>query len=584
MKLEKTACLFCGSEKCTPFRSVTDIVTCASCGSIYLRTRPDQETIRTLFHHTDDSSYLRPPDTVRVARQSGLRRQGLVEEIISQNAAYNKGVWLDVGCGWGAMLDEVRDRGYFPKGIELAKDCLDFAAMQLNLPVSDTDLLGSKIESNSCSVISMMHTLQYLPYPKQAVSRAYDLLGDHGLFCGIVPNINSICSQHLKDKWPWLDAYRQFAYYSVESLVHLLQNAGFSVEKIYTTTGDYDQSGVLECIRQTVTGIDTPEKAKSLLPELMAANKGEEIHFFARKSAPSMAREAAPGVAYSGQTCPCCGSLETQQIRKVEGYDYFQCLACESLFLDTKFLAQIDSGLSLVKYEEGYWKMELDSAKQRSYGAALARMAEAIYYCKRPIKKFLDIGTGPGYFLDAIAKYLPDNHDIFYGVELFPPEIQYRTNSKNYIIGDLGDLKDKFDCGICIEVIEHLTPKTLTGLLKKLAEASNPGALYIFNTGMPDYVLHEDINYLDPVRRGHLVSYSLKAMSFIAGRFGFTARPITGKTWAFVLELTGTAHAPAEDIRDRIWNASAENLNILTDQNMGDILKILGRESSRAYN
>jgi 2-polyprenyl-3-methyl-5-hydroxy-6-metoxy-1,4-benzoquinol methylase len=242
----------------------------------------------------------------------------------------------------------------------------------------------------------------------------------------------------------------------------------------------------------------------------------------------------------------------------------------------------MDEGASIVKYEEAYWNAELKSARERSYGPALARMAEALYYCKRPVQKFLDIGTGPGYFLDAVAKLLPAHAALFYGVELFPPEPHLRTQSKNYITGDIGALKDKYDCGMCIEVIEHITPNMLNDLLQKLAAVSNPGALYIFNTGMPNYVLNEDIDYLDPVRRGHIVSYSLKAMALIAAKYGFTAHEIIGKTWAFVLEYDATAN-PAEDIRDRVWNALPHNLDILCDPEMGSVLRVLGLETSRAY-
>lgn len=281
--------------------------------------------------------------------------------------------------------------------------------------------------------------------------------------------------------------------------------------------------------------------------------------------------------------CPCCFSKDVQFLKNSGGYDYYQCLSCHSLFIDEEYLKKIDAGFNIVKYEEGYWREELESAWQRSYGPALARIAEAIYYCRIPITRFLDIGTGPGYVLDAIAKLLPGNADIFYGVEKFPPEPQFRTKSKNYIVGDLGDLTEKFDCGLCIEVIEHLTPNMLTDIFKKLAKVSNPNALYIFNTGMPEYVLNEDMDYLDPTRRGHLVSYSLKAIDLLAGKFGFSTHAIPGKTWAFALERSGKSDPSPQAIGERIWTALEYNLNILTDKDMGSVLKVLGLETSRAY-
>jgi hypothetical protein len=282
------------------------------------------------------------------------------------------------------------------------------------------------------------------------------------------------------------------------------------------------------------------------------------------------------------QICPCCHSKKVTLFKSVGEYNYFNCSNCDSIFLDTKYLLKIDTGHSIVKYEHDYWEEELASAKERSYGVALARMAEAIYYCKRPIENFLDIGTGPGYFLDAVKNLLPDHVSIFYGVELFPPEIQYRTTSENYFTCDLEELKKKFDCGICMEVIEHLTPVMLSDVFKKLAAISNPEALYIFNTGLPEYVKKEDIDYLDPTRRGHLVSYSLKAIHLLAKQYGFVTHRIIGKTWAFALEFTTTN--PEKDIRNRIWKAQKHNMDILTDSKMGSVLKILGSETVRAYN
>ncbi len=284
------------------------------------------------------------------------------------------------------------------------------------------------------------------------------------------------------------------------------------------------------------------------------------------------------------QICPCCNSKSTRQFIKVLEYDYYECKSCDTLFIDTNYLSKIDNGFNIVKYEEGYWKMELESAKDRAYGPALARMSEALYYCKRPVNKFLDIGSGPGYFLDAVKKLLPANAHHFYGVELFPPKEEFRSKSENYIIGDLGDLTDKYDCGICVEVVEHLTPKMFDDILQKLARVSNPDALYIFNTGMPEYVKHEDMGYLDPTKRGHLVSYSLKAVSLMAGKYGFVVHRIPGKTWAYALELTDNKKAASADIRERIWHALPQNLNLLCDPEMGHVLKILGLETSRAYN
>ena len=278
------SCPFCNSDSATAFRECADIVTCSSCGLIYLRTRPNaQEMYRISQEYADDTSYIRPPDDIAVAKQSGLRRKELVDEIIDGYLGKQKGVWLDVGCGWGALLDEVRERGFIPRGIELTRKNVDFAVMQLEIPVSNSQLPDSTLAKNSCTVISMIHVLQYMPQPRQALEKIYDSLEEGGLFCGIVPNIFSFCSEALKENWTWLDPTHHYIHFSPETLTRALLEAGFNVEKIFTAVGDYGYDALMTCIGNTIPEADNPEKALERIPDLLAAGRGEEIHFFARK-------------------------------------------------------------------------------------------------------------------------------------------------------------------------------------------------------------------------------------------------------------------------------------------------------------
>lgn len=290
-------------------------------------------------------------------------------------------------------------------------------------------------------------------------------------------------------------------------------------------------------------------------------------------------------------TCVLCGETALKW-KRYSGYNYYSCSECESIFIDPEIIEKIDNDgdFSLRKYDDDYWQMEAVSSKERSWGVALARMAEVIYYARTPVKAFLDIGGGPGYFLDAVAQYLPEHKEKFYSVEKYPPPVSEngknsergRTISSNYITTGYKDLPQKVQAGMCIEVVEHLTPQMFEGILKDIAMVSDEEAVYIFNTGMPQYVLNEDPDYMDPVRRGHIVSYSLKGVARLAESYGFTTIPIPGKTWAFVLEYHSKS-LPDENITDRIWSALPENLDLLTSHHMGTVLKLLGLETARAY-
>jgi len=282
-EVEKINCLFCDSDKAVPISKRADIVTCLSCGVSYLRTRPTQEAMYQIYQgYANEASHMRPPDSVQEAKQAGLRRNYFIDEIISL-ANNTKGIWLDVGCGWGALLDEIRDRGYSPKGIEMTRNCLDFATMQLQIPVSNSQFIDSKIDAGSCKVVTMVHVLEHLPYPRQTLEKIYNVLEVGGVYCGIVPNIESVCSKYLKDDWVWLDPQHHYVHYSPKTLADVLKAAGFTILKMYTSIGDYDYNAVIECISKNIKEISTTEMAKELAVKLEIDGKGEEIRFFVRK-------------------------------------------------------------------------------------------------------------------------------------------------------------------------------------------------------------------------------------------------------------------------------------------------------------
>ena len=132
-----------------------------------------------------------------------------------------------------------------------------------------------------------------------------------------------------------------------------------------------------------------------------------------------------------------------------------------------------------------------------------------------------------------------------------------------------------------MEVVEHLTPKMLVDMFREIAMISEDNAIYLVNTGLPKYVMEQDPNYLDPFKRGHIISYSTEGMKFLLEPLGYRVLPIRGKDWAFCIEYN--SGNKDKDITGRIWKALPENLSLLHDSNMGDVLQILGRESVNGY-
>lgn len=201
---ERVACPYCASTIANPVRQSADIVECLECGTVYLRTRLRPEVLYALYqNYAHEGSHMRLPRHVRKSSSLVCDAKNLFAWSLSSSSRAVSG--STIGCGWGAMLDHVRSLGFTPRGIELTRDCVDFAAMVLGIPVSNIDFVQSRIEPSSCTVISMVHTLEHLTNPSEALRKVHATLTDNGIFCGIVPNFESLCSELLLEGWAWLD-------------------------------------------------------------------------------------------------------------------------------------------------------------------------------------------------------------------------------------------------------------------------------------------------------------------------------------------------------------------------------------------
>lgn len=277
---EVITCPFCSEVKFRRFRSSADIVKCASCDTVYLRTRLKLKAMEELYQtYADEGSHMAIPRNDEEVQKSGLRRDYFMNELLE--FIRPEGIILDVGCGWGAFLDNARSRGFIPRGIEITRKCVDFANTKLGITVTNHQFNDTPFDDESLAVVTMIHVLEHLPYPRKVLEYTFRILKPGGIFCGIVPNIDSFCSQNLVEQWYWLDPNYHYVHYSPTTLRKHLERAGFIIERMYTATGDYREEDVLKVICNKYNCSE--DIARILLAEINNNEMGEEIRFFARK-------------------------------------------------------------------------------------------------------------------------------------------------------------------------------------------------------------------------------------------------------------------------------------------------------------
>lgn len=272
-------CPICGSNSCHRIRQSADIQKCDECSLVYLRTRPDVAQLEKWYqnYHTSPGSHMALPKTIEAVKASGLRRDYFMNELLSfcdpKGGTTNR--ILDIGCGWGAFLDNARDKGFDPIGVEICRGMADFAAQFLNIPTFTQQFESVGFDEKHFRCITAIHTLEHLPWIGQALSTIYRDLEDGGWFCGIVPNFASFCSQKQLDRWVWLDANWHYTHFTPETLKDALIGTGFDPVGIYTATDDFDRGEINQQIMRQAT--------PTTIDELENSGMGEAIRFFARK-------------------------------------------------------------------------------------------------------------------------------------------------------------------------------------------------------------------------------------------------------------------------------------------------------------
>lgn len=278
---EQILCPYCSSSMANSYRKTMDIVKCSNCDTVYLRTRLKKESMELLYqsYNTDAPQMFLPKDQNEI-KNSLLRRDYWIKEIMLYTD--KRGNILDIGCGWGAFLDNARSYGFTPRGIEITKKGADFAKSKLNIDATSDQFLDTDLEKNSFNVITLNHVLEHLPEPQKAVGKIYELLEPGGIFCGIVPNVESLCSFFMGESWEWLDPFYHYVHYSPSTVQKHLEGVGFKIEKIYTASGDYNRTELGNVIKQYYRPADN-----AFVPEIIrkieANMQGEEIRFIARK-------------------------------------------------------------------------------------------------------------------------------------------------------------------------------------------------------------------------------------------------------------------------------------------------------------
>lgn len=134
---------------------------------------------------------------------------------------------LDIGCGTGAFLDFMKNKGFEVLGVESNKKARNIC-VESKLQVNATE---EGLVSNSFDMISLWHVLEHLPEPEERLAAYRDLLKPGGLLVIAVPNFESHDRTHYQQDWAALDVPRHLWHFTPKGLIMTADESGFDLIK-----------------------------------------------------------------------------------------------------------------------------------------------------------------------------------------------------------------------------------------------------------------------------------------------------------------------------------------------------------------
>jgi 2-polyprenyl-3-methyl-5-hydroxy-6-metoxy-1,4-benzoquinol methylase len=226
-------CNLCGSQKRQPYcpENGLGLVQCQDCGLVYVSPRPDPNELYALYGETyfqNDQSgvvgytnYIRDERNIRKTFAGRLRR---LERFIKPGRV------LDVGCAAGFFLYEAQQRGWQVEGLDVSTFAVGYARKRFGLAVRQGSFTEVEYPAGAFDLVTLWDVIEHVPDPKAYIEQAARMLRSGGVVALATPDVDSLPARFTGKRWMGYKLSEEHIYYfSVRTLTHMLETAGFEV-------------------------------------------------------------------------------------------------------------------------------------------------------------------------------------------------------------------------------------------------------------------------------------------------------------------------------------------------------------------
>jgi len=266
-------CLLCGSEGEVLYSDLRDrlfgapgiwaLMRCPKCQLVWLNPQPNPDDIGKLyaqyFTHTTPNSAPKNSSALRKLIKASILASGfgysvdgsnrmlgsllsLVEplkEMVGGGVRWlgndDKGRLLDVGCGNGRFLDQMKQLGWVVAGVEPDGEAVSVALERYGLDVFQGSLEEAGFPDGHFDAITVNHVIEHVPDPIGLLRECRRVLKPEGKLVVSTPNINSLGRSTFDEAWLAWDPPRHLYLFSPQTLRVCAEAAKLDIQELRTT-------------------------------------------------------------------------------------------------------------------------------------------------------------------------------------------------------------------------------------------------------------------------------------------------------------------------------------------------------------
>ena len=228
-RLEFPACPFCGSDRReTRYEGFGEfkVVRCPDCGMHYLFPRRPEAAMQAAYRSGEyfaggecgyaDTTYGEQERALRATFRRFMRNV--------QKRGLSGGDLLEIGCGYGFLLDEAR--GFFRSrtGLEMSHEAAAIAATRADR-VIEGGLQQLPADARFDCIIAT-HVIEHVYDPRTFVKDMVSRVRPGGNVVLATPNMNSPLRKVMGRRWPSFKIPEHILYFDAAKLTALMTNAG----------------------------------------------------------------------------------------------------------------------------------------------------------------------------------------------------------------------------------------------------------------------------------------------------------------------------------------------------------------------